>query len=168
MRTLLPWSVLLALLLAPLAAVAQNLLNVYQTVDVDASPGDTWNAVKDFDNLPSWHPAFESDQITSGQNNVAGAMRRLTLKGGGSFDEELLAFDERTRKLRYRIVGDSPLPIDNYDSTIQVVPIGPGTSMVIWRSSFTAKGVGDQDAINVIIGAYRAGLDNLQKIVEGR
>jgi mxaD protein len=168
MRTLLPWYVLLALMLAPFAACAQNILNVYQTVDVDASPGDTWNAVKNFDNLHGWHPAFESTQLTSGQNNTPGAMRKLTLKGGGSFDEELLEFDERTRKLRYRIVGDSPLPIDNYDSTIHVIAAGPGTSLVIWRSSFTAKGVSDQEAINLIIGAYRAGLDNLAQMVEGR
>jgi mxaD protein len=157
-----------AALLMPLAAWAQNTLNVYQTVDVDASAADAWNVVKNYDNLHGWHPAFESAVITSGQNNTPGAMRRLTLKGGGSFDEELLAFDEGTRKLRYRIVGDSPLPIDNYDSTIQVISTGPATSTVVWRGSFTAKGVKDEEAMNVITGAYRAGLDNLARVVEGR
>jgi mxaD protein len=168
MKALLSWPVLLAALLLPHAASAQSILNVYQTVDVDASAGDTWNAVKDYDNLHGWHPAFESTEITRGENNTPGAMRRLTLKGGGSFDEELLAFDEKTRKLRYRIVGDSPLPIDNYDSTIQVIPTGQLTSMVVWRGSFTAKGVKDDEAITVITGAYRAGLDNLAQVVEGR
>jgi mxaD protein len=168
MKTLLSWPILLGALLMPVAASAQNTLNVYQTVDVDASAGDTWNVVKNYDNLHGWHPAFESTQITSGQNNTPGAMRRLTLRGAGSFDEELLAFDEQTRKLRYRIVGDSPLPIDNYDSTIQVIPTGPVTSTVVWRGSFTAKGVKDDEAINVITGAYRAGLDNLGRVVEGR
>jgi mxaD protein len=168
MKALLSWPVLLAALLLPYAASAQSILNVYQTVDVDASAGDTWNAVKNYDNLHGWHPAFESTEITSGENNTPGAMRRLTLKGGGSFDEELLAFDEKTRKLRYRIVGDSPLPIDNYDSTIQVIPTGPLTSMVVWRGSFTANGVKDDEAVTVITGAYRAGLDNLAQVVEGR
>lgn len=168
MKKLLSWSVLLAALLTPFAAGAQNTLNVYQTVDIAASPDASWNAVKNYDNLHGWHPAFESTQLTSGQNNTPGAMRRLTLKGGGSFDEELLAFDGNARKLRYRIVGPSPLPIDNYDSTIEVVSAAPGSSTVIWRSSFTAKGVTDDEAIKVIIGAYRAGLDNLKQIVEGR
>jgi mxaD protein len=161
------WCALLAVLLVPAVASAQNTLNVYQTVDIGASPGEVWNAVKNYDNLHSWHPAFESTQITSGQNNTPGAMRTLTLKGGGSFEEELLAFDEPTRKLRYRIVGDSPLPIDNYDSTIEVISVAPGESTVIWRSSFTAKGVKDDEAIAVIVGAYRAGLDNLKQMVEG-
>jgi hypothetical protein len=167
MNKTLSWCALLGALLVPAAAGAQNTLNVYQTVDIAASPAEAWNAVKSYDNLHGWHPAFESTQLTSGRNNTPGAMRTLTLKGGGSFEEELLAFDERTRKLRYRIVGDSPLPIDNYDSTIEVVSTAPGSSTVIWRSSFTAKGVKDDEATAVIVGAYRAGLDNLKQIVEG-
>lgn len=166
MHKWLKWAVLLGALLTPWSAGAQSTLNVYQTVDVAADAGAAWDAVKDYDGLPSWHPAFESAVITSGQNNTPGAMRRLTLKGGGSFDEELLAFDDGARKLRYRIVGDSPLPIDNYDSTIEVVSMGPGSSAVIWRSSFTAKGVSDAEAIKVIVGAYRAGLDNLRGMVK--
>jgi mxaD protein len=168
-RKLLYWPALLAAaLLLPFAAQAQNTLNVYQTVDIRATPDAAWNAVKNFDNLQSWHPAFESTQILSGGNNAPGTFRKLTLKGGGSFDEELLAFDDKARKMRYRIVGDSPLPIDNYDSTIQVFSAAPGTATVVWRSSFTAKGIKDDEAIAAIIGAYRAGLDNLANIVEKR
>jgi mxaD protein len=155
---------LLGVLCAPALAGAQGTLN--ETVEIGAGAGLAWDTVKNYDDLHGWHPAFESTQLTSWTNNTPGAMRRLTLKGGGSFDEELLAFDDDARVLRYRIVGDSPLPIDNYDSTIEVVSTGSGSCAVIWRSTFTAKGVGDADAVNVIVGAYRAGLDNLRQIAE--
>jgi hypothetical protein len=37
---------------------------------------------------------------------------------------------------------------------------------MIWRSSYKAKGAPDDEAMKVINGAYRAGLDNLKKLAE--
>jgi hypothetical protein len=155
-----------ALLLAPLAAHAQGTLNSYQTVDIQASADKVWGIIKSFETLHNWHPAFSSAKIISGKDGVPGAMRTLTLKDGPSFDEELLAFDNAARKLRYKIVGDAPLPITDYDSTMQVLATGPNASTMIWRSSYKAKGAPDDEAMKVINGAYRAGLDNLKKLAE--
>ena len=155
-----------ALLVAPLAALAQGTLNSYQTVDIKASADKVWGIIKGFETLHSWHPAFSSAKIIGGQDGVPGAMRTLTLKDGPSFDEELLAFDNGARKLRYKIVGDSPLPITDYESTMEVLASGSNASTVIWRSSYKAKGVKDDEAMKVIDGAYRAGLDNLKKLAE--
>ena len=83
-----------ALLLAPAVAQAQAPLNVYQTIDIAAPARKVWDTVKNWDNLHGWHPAFASTQLLSGQNNTVGAVRRLTLKDGPSFDEELTGFDD--------------------------------------------------------------------------
>jgi hypothetical protein len=155
-----------ALLIAPLGAHAQGTLNSYQTVDIRASADKVWGIIKGFETLHSWHPAFSSAKIISGQDGVPGVMRTLTLKDGPSFDEELLAFDNAKRKLRYRIVGDSPLPVTDYDSTMEVLSTGANASTMIWRSSYKAKAAKDDDAMKVINGAYRAGLDNLKKLAE--
>lgn len=155
-----------ALLLAPLFAHAQNTLNSYQTVDIKASADKVWGIIKGFDTLHNWHPAFSAAKIISGKDGVPGAMRTLTLKDGPSFDEELLAFDNAARKLRYRIVGEAPLPVTDYDSTMQVLATGPNQSTMIWRSSYKAKGAKDEEAMKAIDGAYRAGLDNLKKLAE--
>ena len=66
------------------------------------------NSPKDF--LDEISAACERDEIVKGTNNQAGAVRKLTIKDGPSFTEELLAFDEGTHSYRYRIV-ESPLPI---------------------------------------------------------
>jgi hypothetical protein len=158
-----------ALLLAPAIAQAQSTLNVYQTIDIAAPAGKVWNAVKNWDNLHGWHPAFASTELTGGQNNTVGATRRLTLKDGPSFDEELTAFDERAMRLRYKIISEAPLPITNYDSTIRVLPTGSNSATVVWLSSFVSNpGTKDDELMKGVAGLYRAGLENLKSIVEGR
>jgi hypothetical protein len=158
----------LALLFAPFLALAEGtVINAYQTVDVQASPKDVWDVVRVYDGLSRWHPVFSDSVLLIGDRNTPGAIRRLTVKDGPSFDEELLDLDDEQMKLRYRIVGDNELPIDNYVSTIQVVKTGIGRSSVLWRGSFTAKtGNTDEDMIKFIDGVYRAGLDSLKQALE--
>lgn len=157
-----------ALLLTPCLALAQGAtLNAYQTVDIDADSRAVWNVIKDFDGLSKWHPVFSDSELTSGENEVPGATRRLTVKDGPSFDEELLVFQPDGMTLRYRIIGDNELPVADYDSTIQVVSTGRNRAAVLWRGSFSAKpGNKDDEVIKFIEGVYRAGLDNIQSMVE--
>ena len=157
---------LFALLLAPLLAQTQGtVLNAYQTADLGAPAAEAWDTIKVFDGLAGWNPVFEQVVLVGGENDTPGAKRRLFVRGGPVFDEELLEFDEAQMKLRYRIIGENELPIDNYDSTIQVVRTGSGRSSVLWRGSFTAKpGNKDEDMIKFIEGVYRAGLDKLKQM----
>lgn len=158
-----------ALLLAPAVAPAQAPLNVYQTIDIAAPARKVWDTVKNWDNLHGWHPAFASTQLLSGQNNTVGAVRRLTLKDGPSFDEELTGFDASAMKLRYKIIGEAPLPITDYDSTIQVLSTGSGKSAVVWRSHFLPKpGAKDNVVIEAVTQLYLGGLQNLKRTIEGR
>jgi mxaD protein len=153
-------------LLVPLVAGAQSRVVVTEAVEVNAPARKVWDAIKDFDGLNKWHPAFSAAVIIEGQNNTPGAKRKLTLKDGPSFDEALLEFDDKGMSLRYVILGDAPLPVAEYDSTLTVVALSPKTSLVIWRGSFLAKGAKDEDAQKGISGAYRAGLDNIKKTNE--
>ncbi len=59
---------------------------------------------KDFNGLNTWHPALASDEIVEGKNNMVGAVRVLTLKGGGTIKEKLLAYDAKGRSFKYAIV----------------------------------------------------------------
>lgn len=158
-----------ALLLAPAVGQAQTPLNVYQTIDIAAPAAKVWDTVKNWDNLHGWHPAFASTQLISGQNNTVGAVRRLTLKDGPSFDEELTGFAAAAMKLRYKIISDAPLPLTNYDSTIQVLSTGPNKSTVVWRSSFLPKaGAKDNVLIESVTQLYLGGLQNLKQTLEAR
>ncbi|HKB83298.1 MAG TPA: SRPBCC family protein [Burkholderiales bacterium] len=166
---------LLAALPATALAAKPGYLHVNESVAINAPPAKVWNLVKDWNGLHKWHPAFSNTEIKSGANNKIGAVRTLTLADGGAkFDEELDGFSEKQRKYGYRIISDSPLPVADYSSTIQVKSgKAKGTSVLVWKGKFKRKvadnppaGQDDAGAKKTIIGAYRAGLQNVKKLAE--
>ena len=92
--------------------------------------------------LNTWHPAVATDEIVEGKNNTVGAVRLLTLKGGGTIKEKLLAFDPAGRSFKYAIV-EGVLPVSDYTSTLTVKSAGKSKSSVTWTGHFKRKNVGD-------------------------
>jgi uncharacterized protein YndB with AHSA1/START domain len=167
----------LVALAAPWAvwAEAPKALHVVETVEIKAPESKVWAAIKDFDSLNSWHPAFAKDEIIKGTNNQPGAVRQLTVKDGPTFTEQLLRFSPKTLSYRYKIIDPSPLPIRLYESTIAVTAGPGGTTVVTWSGRFKRKNVSatppeaesDDGVTKFITGVYRGGLDNLKKMLEG-
>src|SRR5277367_54742 len=122
-------------------------LHVTQTISIDASAGKVWKTVMSFDSLNTWHPAVATDEIVEGTNNKAGAVRLLTLKGGGTIKEKLLRFDAPGRSFKYAIL-EGVLPVSDYTSTLVVKSLGKGKSSVTWSGRFKRKNVGDSPADN--------------------
>ncbi len=155
--------------LLSLYAHADGVLNAYQTINIKAPIGKVWDAVKDFDGLHKWHPVFSNDVIKSGTNNVVGAIRTLTVKDGPSFDETLLEWNAAQRRFTYNVIDPNPLPIKNYQSTMEVIQAAPGVTAILWRSAFENNSGGkmkDEEVINFLNGAYKAGLDPLKASLE--
>ena len=146
-----------------------------KTITIDAPAAKVWHAVKDFNGLNTWHPAIATDEIVEGKNNAVGAVRLLTLKGGGTIKEKLLRFDPAHRSFKYAIV-EGVLPVSDYTSTFAVKSLGKGKSSVTWSGRFKRKNAGenpgdkenDKTAVDTIDGVYQSGLDNLKKIVEAK
>jgi len=158
----------IALTLA-VAARADKQLIAQQSIEIKASPQAVWDLVKNFDALAKWHPSFQSDTIKSGRNNTKGEVRTLSLTSGESFDEQLLKFDDSKMFFRYRIVGDSPLPITHYVSTLGVKKGKGATTKVIWQGKFDNKpdsGKSDDEVVEMINQVYKTGLENLKQLIE--
>jgi mxaD protein len=151
------------------------LLHVTKTITINAPADKVWNAVKDFDALNTWHPALEKDQIVEGTNNTVGAVRLLSLKGGGTIKEKLLRFDPANRSFSYAII-DGVIPVSDYRSRLVVKSAGENASTVIWSGHFKRKNTGanpadnenDKTAVDTISGVYQGGLDNLKKMLDGK
>ena len=157
--------------MASVSAGAQGLLNAHESIDIKASIWRVWDAVKDFDGLANWHPMFSDDVIKSGSGNEVGTIRTMTVQDGPSFDEELLSFDALDKKFSYRVLDPNPLPISDYVSTFQVVEGRRGYTTILWNSAFRNNSDGkmkDEEVIAFINNAYKAGLDNLQSMLESR
>jgi mxaD protein len=150
-------------------------LHVHKTVTINASADKVWNLVKDFNGLNNWHPAIAKDDIVEGTNNTVGAVRLLSLKGGGTIKEKLLAFDAAGHSFRYAIV-EGVIPVSSYTSRLSVKSAGDNKSTVTWSGKFKRKNVGDnpgdsendKTAVDTITGVYQSGLDNLKKLAEAQ
>jgi mxaD protein len=163
------------MLASSVAFAAAPVLRVTKTVTIDAPAAKVWAQAKDFSGLGGWHPAVESDKIVEGSDNKVGAVRLLTLKGGGTIKEKLLGYDDAHHTFRYSIL-EGVLPVSSYTSTFIVAPAGKNKSKVTWSGAFGRKNTGpnpadnenDKTAKDTISGVYQAGLDNLKKIVEAK
>jgi mxaD protein len=150
-------------------------LTASKTIAIDASAAKVWHTAKDFNGLNTWHPAVATDEIVEGKNNTVGAVRLLTLKGGGTIKEKLLRFDPAGRSFKYAII-EGVLPVSDYTSTFVVKSAGKDKSSVTWTGHFKRKNVGDnpaenendKTAVDTMSGVYQSGLDNLKKIVEAK
>jgi len=106
---------------------------------------------------------------------MPGAVRLLTLKGGGTIKEKLLEFDAAGHRFRYSIV-EGVLPVSHYTSTLTVSALANDKTLVTWSGRFKRKNPGDsppdnendQAATDAISGVYQAGLDNLKKILAAK
>jgi len=150
-------------------------LHVTKTVTINADAAKVWDTVKNFDGLNTWHPAVAKDEIVSGKNNKAGAVRLLTLKDGGTIKEKLLAYSAHSQMMKYSIL-EGVLPVSGYTSTISVKSVGKGKTEVTWHGNFKRKNTGakpaadqnDKTATDTISSVYQGGLDNLKKISEAK
>jgi mxaD protein len=167
-----------ALLLTTLASTsfaAAPTLHVTKSVTIHASAERTWDAIKDFGGLNTWHPAVAKDEIVAGKNNEVGAERLLTLGDGGTIHEKLLGHDDKARSFRYSII-EGVLPVSDYSSNVVVHASGKDQSTVTWSGTFKRKNTGDAPAANendetattTMGSVYQAGLDNLKKKLEAK
>lgn len=146
------------------AHAALRTVSVVETVHLGASASRTWSAIDDFSAWQSWHPAFASTHMLEGDGRSKGAVRVLATRDGAKFTEELVDFDAAARSFQYRII-ESPAPVVDYVSTIQVLETAAGCT-VTWSSQFNVTpGTPEADAKRLISTVYRAGLDNLASVI---
>ena len=139
------------------------------TIEVDlktelaASPDDVWKIVGGFGGVGGvdWLAAVLEVSV---EGEGVGAIRTFTIAGeeGGAITERLDALDDEVRSLTYTIL-ESPLPIDNYTATMAVSVNDDGKTEFRWSSSFTAKGVSDDEAQIFVEHFYMGGFNDLKK-----
>jgi hypothetical protein len=130
---------------------------------VPADAAAVWRVVRDFDGLPTWHPAISASELEDGaRSDQVGAVRHLTLGDGGAVREQLIALDDREQRLTYSIL-ESPFPVRDYRSTIQVLPVtASGECVVTWSVLFDCD-LDDADRLSTLFGrdVFGTGLSGL-------
>lgn len=145
-----------------------------ESVEINAPAAKVWSVIGSFQDM-SWLPVVEKTEGTGG-NEPDVAKRTLTLKGGGVLNEELTKYDAEQFTYSYRIpyVDVKVLPVNNYSSTITVIPEGDNKSKVEWRGAYyrgypnndPPPELNEEAATKAVSAVYRLGLDALKKRVE--
>lgn len=130
---------------------------------VPADPDTVWRVIRDFDGLPTWHPAIATSELEGGApTDQVGVVRRLTLGDGGVVRESLVTLDDRERRLTYAIL-ECPFPVRDYRSTIRVQPVtSTGESFVSWSVLFDCD-LGEAERLSAFFArdVFGSGLDGL-------
>lgn len=131
---------------------------------IPADPEVVWPLIRDFDGLPTWHPAIATSALRGGTaSDRPGAVRTLGLADGGDpVVEMLVALDDRQRTLTYEIL-ESPFPVRLYRSTIRVVPLTTtGESFVEWTVVFDCDAADAAHLVDLFSrGVFATGLEGL-------
>lgn len=137
--------------------MADEGIEVVREVDLAAPPKDVWAAIGDFGRIEAWLPIVKSCEEVHEDGKIR---RHLRTTDDAAILEELVVHHEAGMSYSYTIL-ESPLPVENYQSTLAVTPLGEG-SRVSWRARFDpAQDVPEHEAARVIEGIYETGLDAL-------
>ena len=137
-------------------------LTVEKTVTVAVAPVKAWDAIKDLCGIAKWHPSVVSCQLSQ----VDGVIREtIALDPSGTIVDKFIRRDVKRMAVTYGLIS-SPLPVQDYISTISVTPQGKGTR-IRWVGTFNPqKGIPDDDATSWVSDIYEDGLKALSKSLE--
>ena len=137
-------------------------LMVEEKIVLNVSSKAVWALVGGFKAIDRWHPDI-TDSTLIGTGKDEGDIRILTLDNNDTIVERLDFYYENSMTLQYRIL-ESPLPIENYTATITVINKDEDMAEVVWKSSFDAVSISEDEVKQIIRGIYLAGFQSLNNI----
>ena len=134
---------------------------VYVSDVIDAPIEKVWSVMRDFNDMPSYHPAIRKSIIEGDDlSDRVGCVRRLTLVEG-FVRERLLCLDDGNHVFTYEII-EGTLPVRGYVAGVRLHRITQGNrTFAEWWADFEVLGA-DRDAMvaqignNVFVAGFRA------------
>jgi hypothetical protein len=138
------------------------MVRAYRSAVINAPVDKVWATIRDFNALPSWHPAIAKSEIEGGLPSEAiGCVRSFSLQDGGHLREQLLALSDVDHSFTYSILV-SPMPVKNYVATCRLTPVTVGNRTFIeWWADFDVT-AGTEEAMvaqigdGVFVGGFQA------------
>ena len=146
-----------------------NMVKVYTSSVIEAPAERVWAQVRDFNGLPSWHPAIAESRIEGREPaDKVGCVRNFTLKDGGRIRERLLALSDFDFSCTYAIL-ESPMGVENYVATLKLTPITDGNRCFAeWTAEFDCAPEREKELAQLIgQGVFQGGFDALKKRFAG-
>jgi uncharacterized protein YndB with AHSA1/START domain len=142
----------------------------YASTILDAPIETVWATIRDFNGLPSWHPAIARSEIEDGLDpDVVGCVRRFWLADGTLVRERLLSFDDRMTSFSYNF--ETPcFPVRNYVARVRLMPVTRDErTFAEWEATFDEAPEDAGKYVQIISkDVFQGGWDALKKALAGR
>jgi len=145
------------------------MVKVYTSSVIEAPAERAWAQIRDFNGLPSWHPAIAESRIEGREPaDKVGCVRNFTLKDGGRIRERLLALSDFDFSCTNAIL-ESPMGVENYVATLKLTPITDGNRCFAeWTAEFDCAPEREKELAQLIgQGVFQGGFDALKKRFAG-
>lgn len=109
----------------------------YASAVIAAPVEAVWEIARDFNGLPSWHPAIKESQIEGGRDaDAVGAVRAFSLPDGTAVRERLTELDDCRYRFRYNFELPA-FPVENYAASFRLIPVTSGDlTFAEWKAKF--------------------------------
>lgn len=141
----------------------------YASSVIDAPADSVWAVVRDFNDLPRWHPGIADSSIEDGRTgDQVGAIRSFHLKDGAHIRERLLSHNDHERCYSYNF-ETTPFDVRNYHATLRVTPVTDGNrAFVEWWTTFDCPVERIDEWVDTFAnGVFQAGFDALKARFSG-
>ncbi len=132
--------------------------------EIAMSADALWRLLCDFGEV-SWLPG-NPDYECEGEG--IGMIRTIRTPPLPTVRERLESIDEENRTVHYRVLDGNPMPVDDYQASMQVVDLGDGRSRLVWSSTWEPKGVSEEEARKAVDDLYTGVLAAIQRNLAGR
>lgn len=143
---------------------------IFVSAVIDAPIEKVWARVRDFNNLPDWHPKFSRSHIEGGlPGDQIGCIRNFDIAGGGgTIRERLLELSDIEHSFRYCILT-SPLPVEGYVAQLTLYPVTVGNKTVgIWTAEFEMTSDDEAGTVDAVAnGTFGLAFEVLNRLCAG-
>jgi hypothetical protein len=122
-----------------------------------------WSAIRGVGNLDRWFPIIDSCRV---EGEGVGAVRTMTLTGGGEIRDTIEEIDDSLMRLVY-LRPVSPFPVSHYQGTVEVFRSYDGLGIVAWTIDFESDPAHAEGVAELVRGAIGAGIDGMERDLRG-
>lgn len=116
-------------------------------------------AIRKIGRLDVWFPFIETCRV---EGDGKGALRYMTVAGGGEIKDTIEEIDDINMRLIY-LRPISPFPVTYYKGTVEVFKSYDGLGVVVWTIDFESQPEDAASVAELVRGAISAGIDGMEK-----
>jgi len=132
---------------------------------IKANADEVWAVVRDFNDLPTWHPLVARSTIEGGRpSDAVGCIRSYYLDDGTRIREQLLSLSDYDYSFSYAII-ESGLDLENFIAQLKFTPVTEDNqTFAEWSAEFeTAPDSEREIARFVSRDLFQGGFDGLKR-----